>query len=177
MSRVRNLVLVLGDQLDLQSAAFDGFDRRCDLIWMAELAQESDHVWSHKARSTLFLTAMRHFAAGLKEREMPLRYLQLGHHRHRGFDQALRAEIESNRPERLLVVEPGDHWVMLLLRGAAAQAGVELEVRSDRHFLIDLEEFDQWAKGRKSPRLEYFYRFMRQRSGVLMDGNKPVGGA
>lgn len=177
MSRVRNLVLVLGDQLDLQSAAFDGFDRRCDLIWMAELAQESVHVWSHKARSTLFLTAMRHFAAALQEREMPLRYLQLGHHRHRGFDQALRAEIESNRPERLLVVEPGDHRVMLLLRGAAAQAGVELEVRSDRHFLIDLQAFDHWAEGRKSLRLEYFYRFMRQRSGVLMDGNKPVGGA
>jgi len=177
LSRVRNLVLVLGDQLDLQSAAFDGFDRQRDLIWMAELAQESQHVWSHKARSTLFLSAMRHFAAALKQRKMPLRYLQLGHHRHRSFDQALRAEIELSRPERLLIVEPGDHRVKVLLQGAAAQAGLELEVRSDRHFLIDLQAFDQWAKGRKSLRLEYFYRFMRQRSGVLMDGNKPVGGA
>jgi len=34
---MRNLVLVLGDQLDPDSSAFDDFDDRNDLVWMAEL--------------------------------------------------------------------------------------------------------------------------------------------
>ncbi len=34
---VRNLILVLGDQLDLASAAFDGFDAKQDAVWMAEV--------------------------------------------------------------------------------------------------------------------------------------------
>jgi len=40
----RHLVLVLGDQLDEASAAFDGFDPACDSVWMAEVAEESEHV-------------------------------------------------------------------------------------------------------------------------------------
>ena len=60
--RLRNLVVVLGDQLDLDAAAFDGFDPAHDAVWMAEVAEESTHVWSSKQRIALFLAAMRHFA-------------------------------------------------------------------------------------------------------------------
>ena len=41
---VRHLVVVLGDQLDAGSAALDGFATARDLIWMAEVACESEHV-------------------------------------------------------------------------------------------------------------------------------------
>jgi deoxyribodipyrimidine photolyase-related protein len=40
------LNLVLGDQLDLESAAFDGFDTKRDMICTAEVAEESEHVWT-----------------------------------------------------------------------------------------------------------------------------------
>ena len=35
--RVRNLVVVLGDQLDAGSAALDAFDKKRDAVWMAEV--------------------------------------------------------------------------------------------------------------------------------------------
>jgi len=38
---MRTLVLVLGDQLDADAAALDGFDPQQDAVWMAEVAQES----------------------------------------------------------------------------------------------------------------------------------------
>ena len=57
----RKLVLVLGDQLDQLSSAFDDIDKDQDIIWMAEVAEESTHVWTHKARIAVFLSAMRHF--------------------------------------------------------------------------------------------------------------------
>ena len=50
---MRNLILVLGDQLDHASAAFDGFDSKNDVIWMAEVEEETTHVWCHKLRIAL----------------------------------------------------------------------------------------------------------------------------
>lgn len=172
----RNLVIVLGDQLDPESAALGGYERSRDLVWMAEVPEEATHVWSHKARIALFLAAMRHFADALDKRRYRLRYLRLGEHEHTSFSEALRDEIGRERPERLVVVQPGDYRVLRQLSEVARAHGVELELREDRHFLIGLEEFRGWAEGRKSPRLEHFYRFMRRRTGVLMEGNNPVGG-
>ena len=74
---VRHLVLVLGDQLDPGAAAFDGFDAALDVVWMAEVAEESTQVWSAKQRSVLFLSAMRHFAADLRQAGVPLDYRPL----------------------------------------------------------------------------------------------------
>ncbi len=58
----------------------------------------------------------------------------------------------------------------------AQDAGVPLEIRTDRHFLCTGAEFAAHAKGRKQLRMEYFYREMRVKTGVLMDGDKPAGG-
>ena len=62
MAELRSLIVVLGDQLDLDASAFDGFDAAVDAVWMAEAAEESTHVWSSKPRTAMFLAAMRHFA-------------------------------------------------------------------------------------------------------------------
>ena len=73
----RRLVLVLGDQLDGDSAAFDGFDPARDRIWMAEVAGEATHVWNSKARIAVFLASMRHFRDRLRARGWPVAYREL----------------------------------------------------------------------------------------------------
>ncbi|MFN7161602.1 MAG: cryptochrome/photolyase family protein [Fimbriimonadales bacterium] len=50
-------------------------------------------------------------------------------------------------------------------------------MRPDRHCLSTSDEFHRHAAARKQLRLEYFYREMRQRTGIMMDGNRPWGGA
>ena len=77
MTRLRTLVVVLGDQLDLDNAAFDGFDPTQDAVWMAEAEEESSHVWSSKQRIALFLAAMRHFAQALWAAGRTLYYTRL----------------------------------------------------------------------------------------------------
>jgi len=64
--KIRYLVVVLGDQLNRDSAAFDHFDTRFDAVWMAEVSHESNKVWSTKVRIAMFLAAMRHFALALR---------------------------------------------------------------------------------------------------------------
>ena len=44
---------------------------------MAEVAEESTHVWSAQQRIALFLAAMRHFARDMQARAWPLDYTHL----------------------------------------------------------------------------------------------------
>ena len=74
---MRSLVVVLGDQLEAESAAFDGFDAGRDRVFMAEVSAEGEAVWSHKARIALFLSAMRHFRDELLERGLRVEYVPL----------------------------------------------------------------------------------------------------
>ena len=181
----RRLVIVLGDQLDRAGAAFDGFDRERDRVWMAEVAEESTHVWTHKARIAVFLAGMRHFRDRLEAEGIDVDYRELpvaaAPDEPASLAAALLASLARDRgssryPEALVVVEPGEWRVQEALRGAAREAGLPLEIRPDRHFLASREEFAAHAAGRKQLRLEYFYRPLREKLSVLMDDGEPAGG-
>ena len=180
MAELRSLVLVLGDQLDLGSSAFDGFDAGSDAAWMAEVADESTHVPSSRPRIAMFLAAMRHFALALQAAGRPLHYARLDAPGNRGsLEQQLRADIERLRPARLVMTAPGDWRVLRAIETVAASCSLPLEIREDRHFFVSVREFAAHARGRKSLRMEYFYREQRKRHRVLMDPQKedtPLGG-
>jgi len=175
--KTRHLILVLGDQLDARSAAFDGFDPTLDAVWMAEVAEESTHVWSHPMRIALFLAAMRHFRDALREGGLTVHYRALDDPSNAGsLAQELTATVRRLGPERLIVVQPGEWRVEQALKAVAHGLGMELEIRPDRHFLASNEDFAAHVQGRKQLRMEFFYREMRRKTGVLMDGDEPAGG-
>ncbi len=176
---MRNLVLVFGDQLNADAAAFDGFDPKTDVVWMAEVAEESEHAWSAKPRIALFLAAMRHFRADALRRGWRVRYTELEDPANTGsLAGELRRASQELRPLKLIATEPGDWRVRRDLERTAGELGLSLEVRADRHFLCSVDEFRAHAGGRRQLRMEFFYREMRRRHRVLLqpDG-KPVGGA
>jgi len=174
---LRQLVIVLGDQLDVDSSAFDGFDRDRDAVLMAEVAEESTHVWSSRIRIAQFLAAMRHFADELRSRQRRVEYIALDAP---GNSGRLAGEVQRAvarwRPERLVMTAPGDWRVLKDLQGAAEHAGVPLEVRDDRHFFCTVREFRAHARGRESLRMENFYRQQRKQHDILMVHGQPAGG-
>ncbi|NCT85409.1 MAG: cryptochrome/photolyase family protein [Comamonadaceae bacterium] len=175
---MRDLVLVLGDQLDLDASAFDGFDPAQDAAWMAEVAEESTQVWSSQPRIAVFLAGMRHFAAALREAGRPLHYRRLDDPATReSLAAQLAADIAALRPQRLVLTRPGDWRVLQALQAVAAAAGLPLDLREDRHFFTTPADFAAHARGRQGLRMEYFYREQRRRFGILMDGREPLGGA
>lgn len=173
---LRNLVVVLGDQLDPASSVFEGFDRERDRVWMAEVAEEATHVPAHKARIALYWSAMRHFRQSLEAAGLTVIYRAIGEHDLLDLEEALAHDLHALRPRQVVVCEPGEWRVQAQLDGAAGQVGVPLEVRTDRHFLCSTERFETWAQGRTELRLASFYRYMRRHTGVLMDGDRPAGG-
>ncbi|MDW8479843.1 MAG: cryptochrome/photolyase family protein [Xanthomonadales bacterium] len=176
LARPRRLVVVLGDQLDPEGPGLSGFDRAQDAIWMAEVEEEATRVWSHKARIALFLAAMRRFAAGQRARGRRVVYRALGEHPHRSLDAALAADLDLLRPERVVLVEPGEWGLREALHATLRASGLPWEERQDRHFLCRREEFAAFARGRRALRMEAFYRWLRRRTGVLMNGSAPLGG-
>ena len=173
---MRNLIIVLGDQLDTDSSALDGFDTKLDAVWMAEVAEESTHVWSAKQRTTLFLSAMRHFAEHLRERSFTVHYTKLDDAKNAGsLALQFQADIQRLKPISLIMAAPGDWRVLQALRTTAQAEGKTLDIRDDRHFFSTVRDFSAHAKGRKQLRLEYWYRELRIKNDILMEGDKPVG--
>jgi deoxyribodipyrimidine photolyase-related protein len=172
---MRNLVVVLGDQLNRDSAAFDGFDPASDVVWMAEVADESTVVWVSQPRIAVFLAAMRHFAAELEAEGIRVDYRRLDDAANLGTLAAeLAAAIERHDPDRIVMVEAGEWRVREALR---AVAGERLDERDDRHFLCSTHDFARFADGRRTLVMETFYRQQRAAHGILMDGTQPAGGA
>ncbi len=176
-AKARHLVLVFGDQLNDDAAVFDDFDRESDAVLMMEVAEEATNVPQHKMRLALFFSAMRHFRQALEDKGLRVHYAALDDERTRGsFAEEVARWVHKTRPDKLIVCKPGDYRVEAAVTETARSMECELESREDRHFLCDLEDFFAHAEERKSLRLENFYRVMRRRHDVLMDGDSPVGG-
>jgi deoxyribodipyrimidine photolyase-related protein len=174
MSPSKRLVLILGDQLDLSGAALRDFDLENDEVFMVESIPEAQYVWSHKAKIALFLSAMRHFANELKDRNYPLTYIQQSS---LSIVDALKEKIIQEQITCLICVEPGEWRLKQQIEELARTLSIQLEMRSDDHFYCSREEFVAWASDKKELRLEYFYRLMRKTHGILIDADgNPEGG-
>ena len=175
--KVRHLILVFGDQLNADATAFDDCDVDRDAVLMMEVEEEATMVPQHKLRLAFFFSAMRHFAAELEDRGLRVFYAELDDPNNRG---RFRTEIErwahKTRPERIVCVRPGDDRVLNDLRQTAKALDCALDVKPDRHFLSTVDDFKAFAKGRKTLRMENFYRKMRRERDILMQGKNPVKG-
>lgn len=177
-SNIRNLIIILGDQLDLESAALRDFDPEKDIVWMAEVIGESKYARSSKIRTALFLSAMRHFRRVLVKKKYKVLYTELDDKANKGqLGMQLKYTLSRCNPESIRLIEPGEYRLIEALSKVSKECGVKLEFLEDEHFLASHEDFKSHATGRKQLRMEYFYREMRKRYDVLMEHNKPKGGA
>ncbi|HEX4880638.1 MAG TPA: cryptochrome/photolyase family protein [Limnobacter sp.] len=169
-------VLVLGDQLDLSNPALLANPPGSASVLMIESILESKVVWVHKARIAVFLAAMRHFAQVLRQAGYTVHYSCLGDSGQHSLAEVLAARCEQLGIESLDMAEPGEWRLEQDITAMARQRKLKLRMLEDSHYLCTRSEFAQWAAKYKQLRMEYFYREMRKRTGVLMHGDEPVGG-
>src|ERR1700761_4034299 len=172
--KVRHLVLVLGDQLDSQSAAFDDFDAAQDVVVQIEALEEATYIPQHRRRLALFFAAMRHFRDDQRALGHQVEYLCLDDNANQGSLAAGLKHIAAQlKPERIIILDPGDWRVRTQLDALS----LPVEFRADRHFLCSRTTFAVFADRHPNLIMETFYRFMRQRLGILLeDDGAPVGG-
>ena len=166
------LVLVLGDQLSEGLSALREADRDADTVVMAEVADEASYVRHHPKKIALIFAAMRKFAAGLREQGWDVAYAELDDTENAGsiVGELLR-RAEQTGADEVLATEPGE-WRLI---HALKHAPLKVRILQDDRFIASHQEFERWAEGRKQLRMEYFYRDMRRKTGLLMQGDKPAG--
>ncbi|RUS59443.1 cryptochrome/photolyase family protein [Pseudorhodobacter sp. E13] len=170
---VSRLILVLGDQLCPDMAALRAADKARDVVVMAEVMAEGTYAPHHPQKIALILTAMRKFAAALQQDGWTVAYSRLDDpdNSHSIAGEVLR-RAEEYKAAELLATRPGEWRLIALLE----EVPLKVSLLEDDRFVASHAEFEAWCDGRKQLRMEWFYRDMRRKTGLLMDGDKPVGG-
>ncbi|MEO9574850.1 MAG: cryptochrome/photolyase family protein [Lentilitoribacter sp.] len=170
---VARLILILGDQLSENVAALCAADKDRDVVVMAEVGDEGSYVPHHPKKIALVLAAMRKFATQLRDDGWQVAYSELDD---TDNSQSIAGELLRRADQygvsKVLVTRPGEYRLIEALEDCP----LDVEMLEDDRFIASHAEFEAWAEGRKALRMEYFYRDMRRKTGLLMDGDQPAGG-
>lgn len=173
----KRLCLVLGDQLSHSLTSLQQLNKEHDLVLMAEVQEEASYVKHHKKKLALIFSAMRHFAYELSGEGFQVCYRKYDDAKNKG---SLFHEVEhllgKHNCSEVLVTEPGEYRLLAEMQTWQEKLGTEVTLLADNRFMADKPFFADWAKGKKQLRMEFFYREMRKKHDVLMEGKQPVGG-
>ena len=172
------LIPVLGDQLSVDLSSLAGADPADSVILMMEVAEEATYVRHHQRKIAFLFSAMRHHAEALRAGGWTVDYVTLDDPDNTGsFTGEVARAVARRAPAQIVVTEAGEWRVQAMIEAWETLFGVPVAMRSDTRFVASHAEFAAWAEDRKQLRMEFFYREMRRKTGLLMDGDKPEGGA
>ncbi|NVK39897.1 MAG: cryptochrome/photolyase family protein [Oceanospirillaceae bacterium] len=170
--------LILGDQLSHSLATLRVLDPAHDRLLLAEVWDEATYVKHHKQKIALIFSAMRHFAAELRALGWQVDY----HHfdpdsEVRSLGAVLQQQIDHHGAAEVILTRCGEYRLQREIDNDwPDRFGVPVRVYEDDRFVCSSAEFAVWAEGRRQLRMEFFYRDMRRKTGLLMENGAPVGG-
>ena len=170
------LILVLGDQLSTQQPALRAAVPGRDIILMAEVAEEANYVRHNRHKIVLLFSAMRHFKHELESLGFRVEYapFEAGTP---SLEAAVSQVLEANDVSEVMICEPGEYRLLAQMKEVwPSSLGTKVTLLEDDRFLASHTDFAAWAQGKKQLRMEFFYRKMRQRYQILMEGSEPAGG-
>ena len=173
---MKTLRVILGDQLSDGIATLKDMGET-DIILMAEVMDEASYVRHHKKKLTFVFSAMRHFADRLREQGHEVVYVTLDDPDN---SHSIRGEVKRHiallQPDQIAITLASEYRLTEDIRSWQDFFSIPVHCYDDDRFLASHQMFAAWAEGRKSLRMEYFYRDMRRQHQVLMDGDKPACG-
>lgn len=170
------LRLILGDQLNSQHTWFENKNDEVLYVLM-EMRQETDYTVHHIQKVVGFFAAMRAFAQNLTEQGHQVLYLQLDDKRNQqALPDNLKWIIKEHGCKRFEYQLPDEYRLAEQLKGLGDTLGIEVESTDTEHFLTTRTELAEFFKGKKTYLMESFYRHMRRKHGIMMDGKDPVTG-
>ena len=171
----RRLCFILGDQLTRDLSALRDIDPAQDIVLMVEASAEARNVPHHKQKIAFVLSAMRHFAASLQAEGLRVDYVRMEDpDNQQDLGHELAKAIQRHKPACVVATMPSEWRVWQMMQGWGA--GAPLEIREDDRFFCTRADFAALTNARKTGRMEFFYREMRRRTGLLMRPDGPEGG-
>ncbi|WP_066961045.1 cryptochrome/photolyase family protein [Microbulbifer sp. Q7] len=173
---MKTLRLILGDQLNHKHSWYRNDDADT-LYFLAEMRQETDYVKHHIQKVVAFFEAMQGFASWLESRGKQVVYYPLDHPDNtQKLGSNIAGLIEQHGIEKFEYQLPDEYRLDQQLKQLADDLSIETEAFDSEHFLTGRDELAAFFADKQSLLMESFYRHMRRKHDILMDGDKPEGG-
>lgn len=176
MKTNRILRLILGDQLNSRHSWYSIVNPEVTYVLM-ELRSETDYAAHHIQKVVGFFAAMRSFAAWLTERSHNVLYIALNDKNNlQSFEANITGLINDKHFTHFEYQLPDEYRVDQHLKSLTGKLNITHAVYDTEHFFSTREELGVFFAGKKGLVMENFYRYMRKKHNVLMDGEKPLTG-
>ncbi|MCM2680987.1 cryptochrome/photolyase family protein [Echinimonas agarilytica] len=175
MKAYRRLRLILGDQLNAHHSWYQ--QAQADTLYViAELRQETDYAPHHVQKVSAFFSAMAQFAIALKQAGHQVLHLTLDDTgKFTDLSALLTSLSEQYQIQHIEYQQPDELRLATQLACLSVPCGALVSCVDTEHFLLPFDEIERYFAPQKHHRLEAFYRKMRKRFNVLMQGEQPVG--
>ena len=170
----KTLRLILGDQLNAKHSWLSRVNDEYTYV-MIESREEGSYAPHHIQKVTGIFSAMRQFATTLQSQGHTVYYHKILD----GTEANLRsilASVAHNYGIHKIELQEPDEWRLREDLEKLKDQDFEISWYSSEHFISSNAEFQDLFEGKKTFLMESFYRKLRKRTGILMDGNQPVGG-
>jgi deoxyribodipyrimidine photolyase-related protein len=172
----KTLRLILGDQLNPNHSWYKTIDVNITYVLM-EVRTETDYALHHIQKVVGFFAAMQAFANELKINKHNVIYIYLNDKNNKqSFDKNISNLIKENNFTNFEYQLPDEYRVDEHLKSLCEKLSITNTVYDTEHFLSIRTEVGDFFKGKKTFLLESFYRAMRKKYHILMDGEQPLNG-
>ncbi len=172
----KTLRLILGDQLNQKHSWFETVDADVTYLLM-EMKQETGYVKHHIQKVVGFFLAMRNFSQELQDSGHQVIYYQLDDEANQqDLTRNIRNLVEQQGFKKFEYQLPDEYRLDLQLRNLSEELDITCEGVDSEHFLTERDYLKDFFKGKKTYLMETFYRAMRKKYNILMDGEEPLTG-
>ncbi len=171
------LRLILGDQLNIKHSWFDTVDDSICYVIM-EVQQETNYVTHHVQKVVAFFNAMRQFKTDLEKKGHKVHYIEIDHKENKHtIPENLHDLIAKYQAKVFEYQYPDEYRLDIQLKEFCSKLSIASNAIDTEHFLTSRTFLNTFFEGKKQLVMEYFYRRIRKDFDLLMDGEKPLGGA
>ena len=167
--------LLLGDQLNSQHSWFQNIDPDVCYVFF-EIRQETDYVQHHVQKVVAFFSAMRQFSQRLQSQGHQVFYMTLDDPINTHcLTSNLKWIFDQKKANAFEYQYPDEYRLDIQLKDFCSESSLETRAFDSEHFLTERSELASFFDGKKQYIMEYFYRYMRKKFNVLMNGSQPEG--
>ncbi|GAB4399239.1 MAG: cryptochrome/photolyase family protein [Microscillaceae bacterium] len=172
----KTLRLILGDQLHQGHSWFQKVDASVHYVMM-EIRPEVTYVRHHIQKIIAFFLAMRAFAQARQEEGHVFHYYALNDPENcQSLEGNILQLIDKEGFKQFEYLLPDEYRLDKQLQEFSQSLPIPVRVSDTEHFLTSREALGHFFKGKKTYLLEHFYRDIRRRFQILMEGEEPLTG-
>ncbi|MEA1873567.1 MAG: cryptochrome/photolyase family protein [Bacteroidota bacterium] len=171
------LRLILSDQLNINHSWFESVSD--DVLYvMMETRHEMEFIRLHRQKQLGILANMRDFFNEIRSNGHNIHYIYLDDpENEQQLDWNLLRILSEHSITEFEFQEADEYSTHALMQQFVSGLDIPYREVSSEHFFTEKDELGKFFAGKKKILMEHFYRHMRKKHQILVDGNEdPLGG-